>query len=53
MNVLVVRKPIKNIHLSVLPPDGALRVTSPLEVKEDSIRLLVATKVPWIHKLKA
>jgi predicted metal-dependent hydrolase len=53
MNVLVVRKPIKNIHLSVLPPDGALRVTSPLEVKEDSIRLLVATKVPWIHKQKA
>lgn len=53
MKILLTRKPIKNIHLSVLPPNGTLRVTSPLNVKEDTIRLLVATKIPWIRKQRA
>src|SRR5262249_47180811 len=53
MTILVARKPIKNIHLSVLPPNGTLRVTSPLHVKDDAIRLLVETKVSWIRRQKA
>lgn len=47
---MVVRKPIKNLHLSVLPPNGRIRVTSPLEVKDSAIRSLIATRLSWIHK---
>lgn len=48
--MLVVRKPIKNLHLSVLPPDGRIRVSSPFAMRDDAIRALIATRLPWIHK---
>jgi predicted metal-dependent hydrolase len=51
--VSVVRKPIKNLHLSVLPPDGSVRVSSPLAMNDDAIRTLIATRIPWIRKQKA
>ena len=53
LQVQVVRKPIKNLHLSVLPPNGRLRVSAPLHTKDDAIRMLIATRIPWINKQKA
>lgn len=53
VDALVVRKPIKNLHLSVLPPNGRVRVTAPLHIKDDAIRMLLATKLVWIKKQKA
>ena len=53
MDVLVVRKPIRNLHLAVLPPDGRVRVSSPLHLKDDAIRTLIATRIPWIRTQKA
>lgn len=53
MEVLVVRKPIKNLHLSVLPPVGKLRVTVPLQMNDDAVRMLLATRIPWINKHRA
>jgi predicted metal-dependent hydrolase len=53
MEVLVVRKPIKNLHLSVLPPLGRVRVSAPLAMKDDVIRTFLATKIAWINKQKA
>ncbi|HOI97672.1 MAG TPA: SprT family zinc-dependent metalloprotease [Candidatus Pacearchaeota archaeon] len=50
MEVLVVRKPIKNLHLAVLPPDGKIRVSSPVNMKDDAIRTLISTRIPWIKK---
>ena len=50
VEVLVVRKPIKNLHLSVLPPAGRVRVTSPENMKDDAIRTLIATRLPWIKR---
>ena len=50
LEVLVVRKAIKNLHLSILPPDGRIRVSSPIRMKDDAIRTLIATRIPWIHK---
>lgn len=46
----VLRKPIKNLHLCVLPPSGDVRVTAPLGMKDDAIRALIATKLIWIKK---
>lgn len=53
VEALVVRKPIKNVHLSVLPPQGKVRVTAPISMKDDAIRILLATRLRWIDKQKA
>ena len=50
VEALVVRKPIKNLHLSVLPPNGWVRITAPQEMKDDAVRTLIALRLPWIKK---
>lgn len=46
----VVKKKIKNMHLSVLPPDGKVRVSAPETLSDESIIMFVRTKVGWIRK---
>jgi len=53
MEVLVVRKAIKNLHLAVLPPNGWVRVSAPQAMKDDAIRTLLAVKLSWIKKQQA
>ena len=53
VEALVVRKPIKNLQLSVLPPNGWVRVTAPSNMKDDAIRNLLALRLPWIKKQQA
>lgn len=48
--VEVVKKEIKNMHLSVLPPDGRVRVSAPETVSDESIIMFVRTKLGWIKK---
>ena len=48
--VEVVKKNIQNMHLSVLPPDGAVRVSAPLSVSDESISMFVRLKIGWIKK---
>lgn len=50
IEALVIRKPIKNLHLSVLPPGGRVRITAPEHMREDAIRTFISTKLPWIKK---
>ncbi len=50
IEALVVRKPIKNLHLAVLPPVGKVRVSAPLTMKDDAIRALLATRLAWIRR---
>jgi predicted metal-dependent hydrolase len=50
MQVFVVQKNIKNLHLSLLPPSGSIRVSAPNGTSEDVIRSFVASKSPWIKK---
>jgi len=45
-----VRKDIKNIHLGVYPPNGRIRMAVPLKTSDESIRLFVISKTPWIKK---
>lgn len=47
------RKAIKNIHLSVLPPDGRVRLSVPQHTGEQAIRLAVINKLAWIKKQQA
>lgn len=46
----VVKKDIKNLHLAVLPPDGAVRVSAPMGLSDESIQLFVRTRLSWIRK---
>lgn len=44
------RKAIKNLHISVLPPDGKVRVSAPEHMTETAIRMAVASRFRWIRK---
>lgn len=46
----VVKKEIKNIHLSVYPPAGKVRISAPLRMDIDTIRIFAITKLAWIKK---
>ncbi|MCV6589530.1 MAG: M48 family metallopeptidase [Marinobacterium sp.] len=48
--ISVHRKAIKNLHLSVLPPDGRVRVSAPEYMSEQAIRLAVISRLSWIKK---
>lgn len=48
--VEVIRKKIKNLHLSVLPPDGRVRVSAPTQLTDEAITMFVRTKLGWIKK---
>lgn len=50
ITVDVVRKGIKNLHLSVLPPNGRVRVSVPLHLSDDRVRAAVVTRLAWIKK---
>lgn len=46
----VVKKDIKNVHLSVLPPSGKVRIAAPLTMKTDTIRVYAISKLGWIKR---
>ncbi|MTJ09433.1 MULTISPECIES: M48 family metallopeptidase [unclassified Anabaena] len=46
----VVRKDIKNLHLAVYPPDGRVRIATPLHINDESVRLFAISKLAWIKK---
>ncbi len=50
LEVIVVRKSIKHLHLGVYPPDGRVRVAAPVHVDDETIRLAVIARWSWIHK---
>ena len=50
IDVDVIKKDIKNIHLAVYPPTGRVRLSSPLDMKRESLRLFVISKLGWIKK---
>jgi predicted metal-dependent hydrolase len=44
----VVKKSIKNVHLSVYPPSGKVRISAPLHMELDTIRVFAISKLAWI-----
>lgn len=44
----VIQKDIKNIHLSVNPPSGDVRISAPLNMSLDAIRVFAIEKLVWI-----
>jgi hypothetical protein len=46
----VEQKDIKNIHLSVYPPDGKVKISAPERMDLDTIRVFAINKLKWIKK---
>ncbi len=50
IRIEVEQKDIKNIHLSVYPPDGAVKISAPERMDLDTIRVFAISKLQWIKK---
>ncbi len=47
--VQIIKKPIKNIHLRIYPPDGTVKMTVPLGCTQAFIRECLQKKMAWIQ----
>ena len=50
ISVDVVFKNIKNVHLSVHPPTGTVRVSAPKRVSKETLRVYLISKLDWIRR---
>ena len=50
ISVEVVKKDIKNLHLSVYPPTGRIRISAPVRMNLDTIRVFAISKLGWIRQ---
>ncbi len=50
IEVSVIKKSIKNMHLYVKPPEGRVEVSAPIHLSDESIELFVRTKIGWIRR---
>jgi predicted metal-dependent hydrolase len=50
ISVEVIKKDIRNVHLSVYPPAGRVRISAPLRMDKDTIRVFAIAKLGWIRK---
>jgi predicted metal-dependent hydrolase len=46
----VVLKNIKNVHLSVYPPTGRVRISAPSRMSLDTVRVFAISKLAWIRQ---
>lgn len=50
IDVDVVYKDIKNIHIGVYPPFGRVRVSAPSSLDDEQVRLALVQRLPWIRR---
>lgn len=48
IDVEVILKDIKNVHLSVHPPNGRVRIAAPIRMDSEAVRLFAISKLGWI-----
>lgn len=53
ITVEVTQKDIKNVHLSVYPPFGKVKIAAPERMELDTIRIYAISKLSWIRKQQA
>jgi predicted metal-dependent hydrolase len=46
----VLKKDIKNVHLSVYPPTGKVRISAPLDMDISTIRVFAISKLGWVKQ---
>jgi len=50
IDIDVIYKDIKNLHIGVYPPMGRVRVAAPERLDDDQVRLAVIQRLPWIKR---
>lgn len=50
LSILVTKKDIKNVHLSVHPPDGHVTLSAPVATRLDVARAYAIAKLGWIRE---
>lgn len=50
LTIDVIRKDIKNLHLSVHPPTGRVRIAAPRDLGLDAVRAYAISKIAWIRR---
>lgn len=53
IDVDVIYKNIKNLHIGVYPPMGRVRVAAPERLDDEQVRLAVIQRLPWIKRQQA
>lgn len=53
IDVEVAKKKIKNIRISIQPPDGKVKLSVPYNMNEDEVRIFLISKLSWIKKHKS
>jgi len=53
IDIDVIYKNIKNLHIAVYPPMGRVRVAAPERLDDEQVRLAVIQRLPWIKKQQA
>ena len=53
LQVEIVRKDIKNLHVGVYPPNGRVRVASPIRLNKGAVRLAVISRLGWVRRQQA
>ncbi|MBO6506841.1 MAG: M48 family metallopeptidase [Kordiimonadaceae bacterium] len=49
LSIRVTRKPIKNVHLTVHPPDGSVTLSAPSGTRLEVVRAYAVSKLRWIR----
>ncbi|CBG70024.1 conserved hypothetical protein [Streptomyces scabiei 87.22] len=50
IDIDVIYKNIKNLHIGVYPPLGRVRVAAPQQLDDEQVRLAVIQRLPWIKE---
>lgn len=50
LSIEVIRKDIKHFYIGVHPPDGQIRVSAPLRLDDDAVRLAIISRLGWIRR---
>jgi hypothetical protein len=53
ITIAMIRKDIKNVHLSVHPPSGRVTLVAPLATRPEVARAYAASKIGWIRSQQA
>jgi predicted metal-dependent hydrolase len=50
IDIELIKKDIKNLHLAVYPPDGRVRLAVPDGINENTLEMYVISKLSWIRR---
>lgn len=53
ISIEIIKKNIKNVHLSIHPPEGRVRLAVPEKMNDEAVRLFAISKLSWMKKQRS